>query len=89
MCWKKMSYWLKGGIILTVILFVILLIGMFFSIYSDVQAGNGFKIINFFDAFFTMFLWIPFLIIAFLIGALIGWIYGKINRKNLKINKRR
>ena len=95
MNWKNLSYWLRGGII-SFILFLILLILSFISPRSDmgnifhwVLLGLGlpayilarFIPLGFgpFSSFFVLI--IPY---SFVIGAIIGWIVGKIKSKKLE-----
>ena len=91
MGWKERPYWLKGGII--IILFYIL-IGIVFSIYDFATFDDfkGFFTFMYFVGpgsfifgidgpmeFITSFIFT--IAIYFIIGAIIGWIYGKIKNR--------
>ena len=90
--WKDLSYWLKGGI-LSAIIFVIFFL---LAIYIDSKYGGHpglviFPLIPILSGLFTLNVsGIKFFIIAipislifwFIVGAIIGWIYGKIKNRN-------
>jgi hypothetical protein len=97
MGWKEWPTWLKGGVI-GLILSVLFLIGLIICASSSLGSGSygciNFIFPLFFGAFmasilniqnkFVGYFVIGFtnLIIYFLIGALIGWIVGKIKNRN-------
>ncbi|MBS3085684.1 hypothetical protein J4225_03285 [Candidatus Pacearchaeota archaeon] len=80
MGWKDWPYWLKGGVIFE----ILLIIGLFLIAFIK---GEGLAIL-FLLIFFggenpwEMFTFLGFLILYFILGAIIGWIYGKIRNRN-------
>lgn len=83
MGWKNLPYWFRGGIIV-IIIYVILLFSTFG--YMTIIMGSIFDILgisseggNSFSRFYNWWL-LPF-ITFFIIGTIIGWIYGKIKSK--------
>ena len=80
MGWKDWPYWLKGGEIFE----ILLIIGLFLIAFIK---GEGLAIL-FLLIFFggenpwEMFTFLGFLILYFILGAIIGWIYGKIRNRN-------
>jgi len=92
MGWKKWSYWLKGGII-GIIVFIILLV--LSAIFPSYGLGNIFQWIIVFIGSIIMVparslfsfklgppitnFYVP-MIVLFILGAIIGWIYGKIKQ---------
>src|SRR3989344_4254200 len=103
MVWKNWSYWVKGGIIFTIIIFIFQIIGAFavlsgtknliFAPFIFVQGflnyPFGIPIANFLETLsfgiypLTLLLNLVYL---FIIGAIIGLIYGKI--KNRGVNNK-
>jgi len=92
MGWKDWSYWLKGGIIGLVISLLITLSTMFMPVYCIglSQDGTGcvsptgidawkYNFNSLFDDTFGII--ILFIVSLFIIGAIIGWIYGKIKQR--------
>ena len=96
MGWKNLSYWLKGGIIGIIVLIILLIIGfildltiqssffpytlmmIFIPLIPFVLIIEAFGI-GFEDVIF--FITLP---AYFIIGAVIGWIVGKIKSKKKK-----
>ncbi|MBI5803559.1 hypothetical protein HY448_02640 [Candidatus Pacearchaeota archaeon] len=96
MGWKEWPYWLKGGILGTIIYLFFIMIAYFLGKVAP-DIGYMLSVIFFlYDEFisyltspiFKLFDFIPYigyllfgikiLGLPFIIGALIGWIYGKI-----------
>lgn len=77
MGWKDWPYWLKGGIIGGGIGFVLSLLSSFSIIIRGLVFG-GWPDIE--------LIWFDLLLIlsTFIVGAVIGWIYGKIKSKTKK-----
>lgn len=98
MGWKEWSYWLKGGLILSIIALVFRLTGGMFELFPSSNPlekflGSasfffgypfGIPLANLFNTGIVIIDITIFLGIYFIIGAFIGWIYGKI--KNRKLN---
>ena len=96
MAWKDWSYWLKGGVILGIIAIVVevidLVAGKIFC--SDPFAGNGaslclfptrvieLPIVMMIGIQNNLIILITSIVIWFLIGTIIGWIYGKIKGRS-------
>jgi len=82
MCWKKLPYWLKGGIIGLIVGIVVVLINLiknkFQFCYTLISEIGGFGIITICDYIWRDYV-LPFLIIV-LIGIVIGFIVGKIKQ---------
>lgn len=93
--WKNWPYWLKGGIILLIIHSILTLIGFLFlydstdpngdvaliilpNIIIPLIALNWMHLPLIFGKWSSIFY---FSIFWFIIGTLIGWIYGKIKSK--------
>ena len=91
MGWKKRSYWFKGGIVLGILDIVVILIG--YVISSSESLGWFLMFTKIFFNALAIALRLPIyqnyqviiggLISWFVIGATIGWIYGKIKNKNV------
>ena len=92
----KKRYWLRGGIILGAIYAVLAILGSIIGrlIVSDISAmGAGIRILSFVSKISLLEDWASNIFISMIIsvifyillGAGIGWIYGKI--KNRNINK--
>ena len=76
MCWKKMSYWLRGGLIGIVIALIYDLRGIIFNEVQSLEVWFFALIIDF--------------IITFIIGALFGLIIGGIiERRKKKISPKK
>ena len=93
MCWKKMPYWLKGGLISDSIFIIFGIIGLLDGIYIK-SFLNLEVILSKVSSFFCIFYWlsgcvgegcgnylficpIVDLIVLFMVGALIGFIISK------------
>ncbi|MBI2631989.1 hypothetical protein HYW75_03225 [Candidatus Pacearchaeota archaeon] len=89
MGWKNWPYWLKGGVIGIIFIYLILLLGIF-----NILNENSFLYILLLPALVVFFYFpytfnlggyewqfITYSIYGLIIGALIGWIYGKIKKK--------
>ena len=100
MGWKKLPYWLKGGIVAVIflVLFNILLFLILDSndCLNDMSTAtcpvtsNLSNIISFPSYFISSELFSAILIelvFYFVLGAFIGWIYGKMRAKRVKNGK--
>ena len=99
MFWKNLPHWLKGGIITVLIFISAFILSLFLPPYCphSVLGGCGLVIEPFVYTlipgwFITDFIddgniYVGFLasfIVYFILGALIGWIYGKIKNNKQK-----
>jgi hypothetical protein len=82
---KKISYWLKGGIIGAIIFFIIFLIfqGILLLIGGTPGSINPQLNTQLQSAYFTaiLILALQFTFFGFIMGITIGWIIGKIRKK--------
>ena len=81
MSWKNWPSWLKGGLI-GVIIYIIYYLIVLFTIYARDEQGK--LIIGIAMSWFGPMFVAGFIInisLIFLIGAFIGWLYGKIKAK--------
>ena len=95
MGWKDWPYWLKGGIIVSVFALIFRLAGSMFLLFDSSNIFErilsyisfflgypfGIPLANILNTGITIIDFILFLIFYSLIGALIGWIYGKIKSR--------
>lgn len=96
MAWKDWSYWVKGGIIFTLLSLIgFLLRGyllkdiltnsafdtIFVIIYLPIYLLKNNVLYYYEPGLFSSFLVLS-LIYTFFVGALIGWLYGKIKNRN-------
>ncbi len=92
MCWKKMSYWLKCGIILGLISVISIIMIVLVSENGNLRCEPIPSSDYFIEC--NLFMWILqpmifvniiiFFIVGFLIGAIIGFIVDRIKLKNKK-----
>ena len=93
MNWKKLPYWVKGGLIGVVAISSSLILNKLFPAFANpislVVSLSLFPLELFFFGAFYLPWWIIIVeyIYFFLLGAIIGWIYEK--TKNQKKGKRR
>ncbi len=95
MAWKDWSYWFRGGLSLGfigILLFFIWQVSYINHKYiiSDLISSLSFPIgyLVYYFSDFSLLIIIPlYFIYYFIIGALIGWIYGKIKNRNVENNK--
>ncbi|MDO8564349.1 MAG: hypothetical protein Q7R87_05050 [Nanoarchaeota archaeon] len=93
MAWKDWSYWLRGGIILSIIFAVFLLLALYLDSTYGGHPGLSFLLlmpvallikVNGLNTMSFMMVAIPLsLIFWFAMGTLIGWIYGKLKNRNV------
>ena len=80
MGWRDWPYWVKGAIILLAIeTFIAICLFTYFAIMDYVIDPNGFG--HGLAAGILVIFYLISIIPALIIGALIGWIYGKIKSK--------
>ena len=97
MGWKDLNYWLKGGILSAIIFVIVFLL----AFYLDATYGGHpglliFPLIPILSGLFTLNVsGIKFFIIAipislifwFIVGAIIGGVYGKIKNRNAPVQE--
>lgn len=95
MGWKDWSYWLKGGIIGLIISTIVIVIALLQLINYAIIKWPLLILINLFanqyvaisqcsgDSCIGFLFFVPLLVFIefFVIGAIIGWIYGKIKQR--------
>lgn len=100
MSWKDLSYWLKGGIIASIICVLFFLVSFCFYISANTNPLNEaiwaffFFFLSTYPTYFLLMgiiaktrtfeillIFVAGIINLFIIGALIGWIVGKVKEK--------
>jgi hypothetical protein len=87
MGWKNWSYWVKGGVIGLVVLIILVAIEMFYCPefvklgYSKQSICSLVRSVGFDFGGGSTVSWTIFFVSFLLIGALIGFIYGKIKQR--------